>query len=362
MKTLKVKMLLITFTALLILFGSTTSYVQATSKEFSATDYETDKTYIITPTESGTSISSDSFYILLPMSTPVLSCCVNKGVVHILTYADNDDSHCAAYYSVDTSNCDFSYTIIPELPIAADEIRFSVDAENNFYLIDRYNNRIVNRYRNGVITSFDLNATVNQILCPNGYAAVILTEKGIFNINNTGALMVSSVIPQPPCVYIGNGIITDAEGTRYTYENGCLIPYEVETTACETTTPNVNSNTSIVIKDSCIIVPQGLTFAKLYKGLGLSKSDLTVYKTNGSVLSQGTLGTGMTASFDGKNYNVVIYGELTGEGNINSRDLKLLMEHLTGEVKLSSVQRLSADINKDGNICTKDLLLLSRMY
>ena len=32
MKTLKVKMLLITFTALLILFGSTTNYVQAHPK------------------------------------------------------------------------------------------------------------------------------------------------------------------------------------------------------------------------------------------------------------------------------------------------------------------------------------------
>ena len=58
----------------------------------------------------------------------------------------------------------------------------------------------------------------------------------------------------------------------------------------------------------------------------------------------------------------VIYGELTSEGNINSRDLKLMMKFITGEEVPDKAQTKAADINRDGNISVKDLLLLSKMY
>lgn len=362
MKIFKCRINFISFVVLFILLAFTDVFAQATSKEFAVTDYGSDITYRISSAGNGISISSEDFYTLLPVSTPVLSCCINNGVVHILSYSEDGDSFYASYYSLDTYTCNFNYTIMPELRIDVDETRFTVDSKNNFYLVDSTDNRTVNRYHSGSITAFELNATVNQIVCLDGENILVLTSKGIFALEETKAVLVSAVIPQSPCTYIGSGIIEDSAGIGYTYENCCLYPQKAETTEAPNTIPVADSNTDVCIKDEYILVSQGFTVAKLYKNLGIAKSDLTVYKTDGTVLSQGTLGTGMKINFYGKTYSIVIFGELTGEGNINSKDLKIMMKHLTGEEELSSLQKISADINQDGIINTKDLVLLSRMY
>lgn len=362
MEALKIRIYLLTLVLLLILSGITTNFAHATSSEFTITDYNSDITYLVSPAENEIIISSDNHYILLPIKAPVISCCANNGLVHILSYAEDGNNYYASYYSVDTDTYSFNHTIIPELSVHIDENRFTVDGNNNFYLVDSYNNKTVHRYRNGEITAFEFNSTIRQIMCLDGINTLVITSKGIFIIGETHYAQVSSVVPEAPCTYIGSGIIEDGTGARYTYENSCLYPEATETTEVPTTMPAADTNADICIEDECIIVSQGFTVAKLYKRLGITKSDLTVHKNDGSVLSQGTLGTGMKASFEGKTYSIVIYGEITGEGNINSRDLKLLMKYLTGENELSSLQKLSSDINQDGIICTKDLLLLSRMY
>ena len=96
--------------------------------------------------------------------------------------------------------------------------------------------------------------------------------------------------------------------------------------------------------------------------LGLEESKITIEKADGEAVASGKLGTGMTVLADGTRYSVAVKGDLTGEGNLNSRDLDAMMRHLTKENFLADIFAIAADLDNDNAITTKDLLALSRLY
>ncbi len=75
------------------------------------------------------------------------------------------------------------------------------------------------------------------------------------------------------------------------------------------------------------------------------------------------LKTGDKVTFPtGETYEVVIYGDLTGDGNINSADLLRMRQYLLGQVKLSGSYMESARlVNSSGSVNSADLLRL-RQY
>lgn len=83
-------------------------------------------------------------------------------------------------------------------------------------------------------------------------------------------------------------------------------------------------------------------------------------KSNKSKSTSSTLVTGdkvtVTSGSDSKTYTVVVYGDVNGDGKINSGDLLKLRQHLLGTSKLSGAYSESADINKDKKINSGDLL------
>lgn len=57
-------------------------------------------------------------------------------------------------------------------------------------------------------------------------------------------------------------------------------------------------------------------------------------------------------------YNIVITGDITGKGSINSADILAIRQHLLNQNKLSDAKLKAADINNDGRINSADLLAL----
>ena len=53
-------------------------------------------------------------------------------------------------------------------------------------------------------------------------------------------------------------------------------------------------------------------------------------------------------------------GDMTGEGSVNSRDLKLLMEHLIGNADYNGVYLLSSDLSDDGKVDVIDLAMMAK--
>ena len=61
-----------------------------------------------------------------------------------------------------------------------------------------------------------------------------------------------------------------------------------------------------------------------------------------------------------KYYTLVIYGDNTGDGLIDIRDLLVIQKHLVKAKTLEGVYLASSDINRDGNIDIRDLLLVQK--
>ncbi len=72
------------------------------------------------------------------------------------------------------------------------------------------------------------------------------------------------------------------------------------------------------------------------------------------------IGTGTTFTYNGETYTAVVYGDLNGDGTINSADLLKMRQHLIGSSKLSGVYLEAAKL-VNSNINSADLLRL-RQY
>ncbi len=111
-------------------------------------------------------------------------------------------------------------------------------------------------------------------------------------------------------------------------------------------------------------IPSGTTLAQLKKNIDYGDFTVTFYR-DGTVKKSGNCGTAMTAVFDSDRaqytFELSVIGDITGEGNVNSRDRNLLMEYLIGSADFNGVYVTSADLSGDGILDVKDLALLHRM-
>lgn len=107
------------------------------------------------------------------------------------------------------------------------------------------------------------------------------------------------------------------------------------------------------------------TLSEFKDNLGFSDdTKISIYKYDGSLRQSGYIGTAMIVSVDENGdayeYRTVVKGELTGEGNINSKDKQVVFDLLLNKAETDELFLSAADINDDTLINTKDLLLLSQ--
>ena len=85
---------------------------------------------------------------------------------------------------------------------------------------------------------------------------------------------------------------------------------------------------------------------------------------NGVEQKNSNVGTAMRAVFENADtsysFELAVIGDITGEGNMNSRDLTELMEYLVGSLSFDGVYADAADLSGDGIVDVIDLALLKR--
>ena len=86
---------------------------------------------------------------------------------------------------------------------------------------------------------------------------------------------------------------------------------------------------------------------------------LSVVSKNGSEAS-GVLKTGYNVSLSGAVYPVVVTGDLDGSGTVSSRDTAALMSYFAGSGSLTGCYAGAADVDGDGALDNRDLVLLAR--
>ena len=113
-------------------------------------------------------------------------------------------------------------------------------------------------------------------------------------------------------------------------------------------------------------IKQGTTLADLKKQITYGDNTLSVINHNGKEVKGGVVGTGWQLIFSGdghkKVYYTVIKGDITGEGNINKNDCKLLSSAILGTEKLSEPQKKAADIDNNNTADISDLYQIYNMF
>lgn len=76
--------------------------------------------------------------------------------------------------------------------------------------------------------------------------------------------------------------------------------------------------------------------------------------------TSGRISTGDIISVDDKVFQIAVYGDTTGDGILNSKDLLAIQKYILGLKKLDDVYIIASDATKDGNINSKDLLRIQK--
>ncbi len=105
--------------------------------------------------------------------------------------------------------------------------------------------------------------------------------------------------------------------------------------------------------------PSG-TYWTLMPGVSVAQMDGTVY-SNGSVVTEGNLATGMIIVVDGEEFEISVTGDLSGDGKITVTDVVKLQSHLLNKINLSGAYLKAADLNSDGKVSITDLVKSARV-
>ena len=166
---------------------------------------------------------------------------------------------------------------------------------------------------------------------------------GLFNFFNIGAYSSASNPARSGLIYASGGYCTIC--ATYT-------PSENQGDSSNVQVPTYNKETSINNIGAAIKGNYISGFA-----IGSQINDIKAKDSNTSFNSDGVVKTGQVVTFaDGSSYTVVVYGDLNGDGNINSADLLKLRQHLLGKSVLSNEFLEAANFNGDNNINSASLL------
>ena len=93
-----------------------------------------------------------------------------------------------------------------------------------------------------------------------------------------------------------------------------------------------------------------------------SKAIINVANSNGSEKTTGKIVTGdkvtIKSGSETKTFSVVIYGDVSGDGQIKASDYVLIKNSIMGTKTLSNAYAKAADVNKDGKVKASDYVLI----
>ena len=130
---------------------------------------------------------------------------------------------------------------------------------------------------------------------------------------------------------------------------------------------NISSNVYNVDFDDMKItgISPSTTVGQFKRNMNYEGFELELYRySKDKILKSGNVGTATRAVFYNNNcsytFELSVIGDLTGEGNVNSRDKKHMFSYLLTRIDMTGVFIDSADMDNDATVDVVDLILLLR--
>jgi SpoIID/LytB domain protein len=111
-------------------------------------------------------------------------------------------------------------------------------------------------------------------------------------------------------------------------------------------------------------VELGVQVSEFLHNLSTKNGIISLISSKGQPKTQGIVGTGdfvRNVYGDGTTYSdlpIVVFGDISGDGQITDRDLDLLQWHLLSTRLLKGAYLSAADVNKDGHVDNNDALII----
>ncbi|MBR5524268.1 MAG: SH3 domain-containing protein [Clostridia bacterium] len=123
--------------------------------------------------------------------------------------------------------------------------------------------------------------------------------------------------------------------------------------------PTITS-TAYTISETVTGINPGTKVADFLAAITVKDGTGAVYTAEGKAKAEGTLVTGdILRLYSGAilcvSYPIVIYGDVNGDGTINSQDLRRAQRHILGLDTLKGYALTAADTNMDGKLTSQDL-------
>ena len=103
----------------------------------------------------------------------------------------------------------------------------------------------------------------------------------------------------------------------------------------------------------------GTNIEDIRSSLTSAGGDVSITDASGNGVN-GNIGTGYRVTINGETLVAVIFGDASGDGEINALDLLKIQKHILGNVQLNGVQAQAADASHDGQINALDLLKVQK--
>lgn len=235
---------------------------------------------------------------------------------------------------------------------------------------------LIGKYRAPVCCTSD-----GEIYTADGHTLTLLGSDGNpVKALDTGVKVTALYASGKNAAYISSGelhiadkramqpIVTEQSSSSHQSSQVSPTPQTSEPQSSADNTPSAVSRPESSVYDLSgrfITITDGTTAAVFRDNIRFDGYSLQLFSSSGKAVSSGRLGTGTRAVFfRGRakyEYTLILHGDLTGEGNINSRDGLALSDILIGTDDTDEITSLAADLNGDKKADLCDLLLLYRL-
>lgn len=183
---------------------------------------------------------------------------------------------------------------------------------------------------------------------------------GLYNFYNIGAVSSASSPVKAGLVYASGGICTECSHGTTNNGIGSVTPPS-ENNSGSQLEPQPTTTLETILKDAGYKI-DGEYVKEFEIGEKVDEVKEKLKDSNIEIKSDGKrIGTGSRIKLNGQTYTVIVYGDLTGDGEINSADLLKMRQYLLGKTNLSGEYKEAARIVDGDKINSANLLKL-RQY